>query len=91
MELAHYIERRRRAVGESLSGFARRAELSQQTVYDVLSGKGCTMTTAYLIVTASQAEPAPRGGTVGYEDLVPRHVRRGRRRRTAAGAARQRP
>lgn len=90
MELAHYIERRRRAVGESLAGFAKRAQVAQQTVYDVLAKGGCTMTTAYLIVKASEEQPTPHGGTVRYEDLVPPHIRRGGRRRKS-GIARARP
>jgi predicted transcriptional regulator len=76
MRLDPYLKARWTAVGETPSAFARRAELPQQTLFDILRGGGLTMTTADRIVTASRAEPAPSGEWVTFEDLVPRRASR---------------
>lgn len=67
MTLPDYLTAR----AESLLAFARRAGVPQQTLHSIGRGKGCTISTAYKIVEASRREPAPGGGTVTYEDLVP--------------------
>jgi hypothetical protein len=67
MKLPEYLSARK----ESLLAFARRSEVPQQTLHGIGKGKGCTISTAYKIVEASRRQPAPGGGTITYEDLVP--------------------
>lgn len=66
MKLRPYL----RAIGESGRQFSIRSGVGPQTVYDVMSGVGCSMFTAYLIVMASRERPASGDRTVEYEDLV---------------------
>lgn len=76
---------------ESQAAFARRSKVPQQTVFGVASGRGCNVSTAYLIVQACKDKPLPRGRTVDYEDLVPEAILRpaARRRRLALAARRR--
>lgn len=71
MHLRRYLDER----DESATSFAKRADLAQQTVQDVLRGgtgrHGCTLVTAWRIVKASRAHPTRHGGTVDFEDLLP--------------------
>jgi hypothetical protein len=90
MRLSDYLKARR----ERGVAFALRADLPQRTVADVVQGGGCHISTAHKIVEASRREPAPDGGTVTYEDLLPRvadaagsPAPASRRARAAAGAA----
>jgi predicted transcriptional regulator len=68
VRLDAYLEAR----GESAAAFARRAEIPYTTVVSILR-EGVTpgVGTAQAIVWASRREPAPDGGTVTYEDLIP--------------------
>lgn len=74
MRLRDYLGQR----GETQEDFADRSGISQQTVSKVCNGSACRIDTARRIIQASRQDPAPCGGTVTYEDLVPE---------SAAGAA----
>lgn len=68
MRLRDYLE----ANDETAARFARRAGLQEATVRAIVRlGSGCRVDTAQAIVRASEAQPAPCGGTVSYDDLVP--------------------
>lgn len=67
MRLADYLSSR----GESSGQFAVRAGLVRQTVDYIVGGGKPRIDIAYAIVRASRDEPAPDGGTVTYEDLLP--------------------
>lgn len=69
MKLSDYLAARE----ETANAFARRAGINHQIVYRVVNdpSAGVTMTTAERIRSASRAEPAPCGGTVTFEDLLP--------------------
>ena len=68
MRLADYLE----AKAESESEFARRAGIPQQTVNRVCHGEAIPRGDTMLkIVTATREKPAPDGGTVRFEDLIP--------------------
>jgi predicted transcriptional regulator len=67
MRLPDYLTAR----DESQSAFAKRAGLPQSTVNLVCQGSGTRVETALKIIRASRDEPAPGGGTVTLEDLVP--------------------
>lgn len=56
---------------ESENAFARRARVAQAIINRVCNGKGCSPRNQRLIVEASRSQPAPCGGTVTYEDLIP--------------------
>lgn len=59
------------ARGEKEAAFARRAGLKQSTINLICNGGGTTVGTASKIVHASMQAPAPDGGVVTYEDLIP--------------------
>ncbi len=70
MKLKQYLEAR----GESQGAFARRAGVEAATISAIVrdeTRKGPTVSSAMLIVGASREDPAPDGGTVTYEDLLP--------------------
>jgi len=83
MTPVRYLAARWKVAHESKRQFAQRSMLPTQTVYDALHGEPVTLRTAFYLVEASKEEPAPNGGTIGYEDLVTqaqRDERRARRR-----------
>ena len=67
MRLRDYLAKRSETQGE----FATRAGISQQAVSKVCNGSACRIDTARQIISASREQPAPCGGTVTYDDLVP--------------------
>lgn len=73
MRLRDYL----RARGESESAFAARAGVPQSTINLICQGRGTRVSTAAKIVRASRESPAPDGGTVRFEDLVPHDPRGG--------------
>lgn len=76
MTLNEYLAAR----GESQTAFSKWSGIPQRTVCRICAGEtGCSMRNAARVVKATLAHPAPGGGTVGFEDLVPK-----RRRRSAA-------
>lgn len=68
MRLTEYLEAR----GETPAQLAGRAGLLRQTVEAIIyKGVRPRVDTAHCIVLASRAEPAPDGGTIRFEDLLP--------------------
>jgi len=67
VKLRSYLDAR----GESEAAFSRRARIAQTTVNLICRGGGTTTRTAAKIVRASLQAPAPDGGVVTYEDLIP--------------------
>ena len=67
VRLSDYLEAR----DERESAFARRAGVPQSTINLICHGGGTTVGTAAKIVRASMQAPAPDGGVVTYEDLIP--------------------
>lgn len=69
MKLLKYLERR----GESVRHFAARAGVKRTTINSILynNANGCRIDIAWRIVTATRDEPAGRGGTVDWLDLIP--------------------
>lgn len=78
MSPERYLQERLQWNGETVTGFARRAGLTPQTMHDLLRKrrKGgtragcCWLETAWAIVKASEQQPTRYGGTIGYEDLL---------------------
>jgi hypothetical protein len=75
MKLSAYLEARE----ESQTAFAERARafvgakkprIGQATISSICNGNGCQARVAYAVIRASQAEPAPGGGTVTLEDIA---------------------
>lgn len=63
------------AVDGSESEFARRTGIPQRTVNRICNGLvRCRIDIAETIVRASQERPAPCGGVVTFEELVPSEV-----------------
>lgn len=67
MKLAEYLELR----NETQTSFSRRSGVPQQTISLICKGQGTRVETAAKIVEASREQPAPDGGTVRFEDLIP--------------------
>ena len=68
MTLDDYLHQRR----ESVAAFSRRTGLVRETLLAIRDGRTrCRIDIAQVIVRASEDEPAPDGGTVTYDDLVP--------------------
>lgn len=68
MKLDKYLERR----GESVRHFAARSGVKRSTLNSILYGfSTCRLDTAWRIVSATRDEPAGRGGTVDWLDLIP--------------------
>lgn len=67
MRLKDYLSARE----ESEVRFSKRVSVAQATINGICKGKGCRLKTARKIVLASRSEPAPCGGTVTYDDLLP--------------------
>jgi len=67
MHLRDYL----RVRSESQASFAGRSGISQQAVSLICHGSPPRLSTAKRVVDATRDEPAPCGGTVSYEDLLP--------------------
>ncbi len=73
MDIDSYLTAR----NESASHFSRRVsrfrDVSAAAIINIRNGTASPrIETAQAIVRASEAEPAPCGGTISYEDLAPR-------------------
>ncbi len=67
MRLRDYLSGR----GESQLDFAARASVPQSAVSRLCNGGGVRFPTAAKIIRATRESPAPDGGTVTWEDLIP--------------------
>lgn len=67
MTLSDYLAAR----GESQNAFSKRSGIPQRTVCRICADGVCSLRNAHRVVQATKADPAPDGGSVGFEDLVP--------------------
>ncbi len=75
MTLKSYLKSR----GESEAGFARRTGVQQKTINRICAGEvRCRIDIANRIVRATHKDPTPSGGTVSFEELIPKKKRASR-------------